>query len=67
MQCHTRCVIELNESNQTKELMIRIQEKAKLNESTAFEELMETVIGEIQKEFFACLEKEIDKTSNFYT
>ncbi len=46
--------------------MQRIREKAKKDESSAFEELIQTVIGEIQKEFFISLEKEIERTSTFF-
>ena len=57
---------ELNEDIEMKEQMLRIKEKAKVDESQAYEEMMGTVIGEIQKEFLISLKKEIDKTSTFY-
>jgi hypothetical protein len=42
-----RCVHELNESNETREQINKIKEKAKSDESQAVEELQSTVIGEI--------------------
>lgn len=45
---------------------MRIMENAKLDEDSAFEELMKTVIGEIQKEFLLSLDKEIERASSFY-
>eukprot|EP00347_Sterkiella_histriomuscorum_P006843 403351220 len=65
-QCHGRCMHELNESENTMRQIQQIREKAKLNESEANEEFMQTVIGEIQREFFVTLEKEIFSVSNFY-
>lgn len=38
---------ELNESENTMKQVQYIREKAKLNESSAYEEFMHTVIGEI--------------------
>ncbi len=45
---------------------MRIKDKAKTDESSAFDDLMKTVVGEIEKEFLVSLEKEIEKTSSFY-
>lgn len=46
--------------------MQKIREKAKSDQNKACEELMKSVVGEIQKEFLITLEKEISRASIFY-
>ena len=57
---------ELNDSIDTKHKIERLKEKAKTQESSAIEDFMGTVLGEIHREFFTTLEKEIQRSSSFY-
>lgn len=59
---------ELNDSIETKHLIERLREQAKSEESSeAIYQLMTTtVIGEIQKEFYVTLEKEVSRCCGFY-
>ncbi|CDW89208.1 major facilitator superfamily [Stylonychia lemnae] len=57
---------KLQVSQKENQAMLRQIEKAKNNESSAYEELMQTIVGDIQKEFFTTLEKDIIRVSDFY-